>query len=166
MLGEDERPHLTSRDLRLLRRLAGEALDDLVARLEATLPAGGAGAAGDGARRSLTLAMAGEPLLEVTLDRTDLCLLAQRTFTPRGHRTSLAPAATAFADVAVPVAGRLGRAALAIDQIGALEPGDVLVLDRELDEAVELLVAGRDSPLRCDITERDGAIGLVVREPN
>lgn len=166
MLGEDERPHLTTRDLRLLRRLAGNALDDLVTRLETALPARAVGGAPDSGHRGLALSMDGEPLLELTLDGADLCLLARGTFAATRDGAALAPATVAVADVTVAVSGRLGRAALAIDQIGALEPGDVLVLDREADEPVDLLVAGRDSPLRCDITEHDGAVGLVVREPN
>src|SRR5687768_11853739 len=102
MLGEPERPNLSSRDLRLLRRVAGDALDDLVARLEAGLPDRDATDGAGQERWGLTLTMSGEPILSLSLDRHDVCLLARRTFAPLRAGGGLDPATAAVAEVRVP----------------------------------------------------------------
>jgi flagellar motor switch/type III secretory pathway protein FliN len=166
MLGEPARGDLTTRDLRLLRRLAGDALDDLLSRLEDTLPDDDAGSIGPEQERwGRVLAMDGEPILRVSLDRADVCLLARRAFGPTHAAGGLDRASVALAGVEVSIAAQIGRASLAIDEIGALEPGDILVLDREVNDPVDLVVAGRKSPLRCSLTDVDGAMGLIVCDP-
>lgn len=164
MLGEPERPNLTTRDLRLLRRVSADALDDLHAQLAAGLPARDLSGGTGPDRWGLVLAMAGEPLLSLSLDRHDLCLLARRTYAPVHAAGRLDPVAEAVAEVRVPIAARIGRASLAIDQIGALEPGDILVLDREADDLVDLVVAGVQSH-PCSLTDLDGAMGLIISNP-
>jgi len=165
MLGEPECPNLTTRDLRLLRRIAGEALDDLVTRLKADLPVGGSSDHQELERWSLAIGVAGDPILHLSLDRVAVCLLARRTFAPVRSVAGLERPTAAVAEVPIPVAGQLGRASLALDQIGSLEPGDILLLDREAEDPIDLLVAGHKSALRCSIIDLDGVLSLKVCEP-
>jgi flagellar motor switch/type III secretory pathway protein FliN len=165
MLGEEQRTDFTPADLRLLRRIAGEALDDLGERLGAILswPAG-AGEMDSGLPWSLTVSLSEHPCLHLTLDRSDLVRLVRQTFTPGVTATLPDAPLSAVADFPVPVAGRLGSASLQVDQIGSLEPGDVLLLDQLVDDPLTLVVAGFDSPLRCAIAEADGVLDLIISE--
>lgn len=165
MLGEEQRTDFTPADLRLLRRVAGEALDDLGERLGAMLswPAG-AGEMDSGQPWSLAVSLAEHPCLRLVLDRSDLVQLVRQTFAPGATATLLDTPLSAVADFPVPIAGRLGSASLQVDQIGSLEPGDVLLLDQLVDDPLTLVVAGFDSPLRCAIAEADGVLDLIISE--
>jgi hypothetical protein len=166
MLSEADRGDFTPADLRLLRRIGGEALDDLAQRLDAILPrpAGNSGAL-PGELWVLRIGIGGQTCLELSLDRGALSEMVRQTYSPEMQAASLDGISIALGDVAVPVTGRLGSASLELEQVVNLEPGDILVLDQLVDEPVALVVAERNSPIRCVIAEAGEAQTLTVYEP-
>lgn len=164
MLGEDERTSFTPRDHRFLRRLAGQAIDDLVAAIDQLLPGGdGSAATWVGRPWSLPIGPGVEPVLQVSIARSDLCLLARQAY-PRGAVGPLDTCGSALADMHVPISAHLGIATMDIAQFDVLEPGDVIVLDRPVTAPVKLLVAGRQTILPCTLSQQDGALVLHVAE--
>jgi hypothetical protein len=165
MLGEDDRTSFTPRDLKFLRRLAGQAIDDLVAAIDQLLPAGdGAGGVWVGRPWSLPIGPPAEPLLRVSIARADLCLLARHAY-PRRAAGPLDTRGSAVADMCVSVSAHLGMARMDVAQFDALEPGDVIVLDRSVSAPAMLLVAGRQTPLPCTVSQQDAALVLQLAEP-
>lgn len=165
LLGQKSRQSLTETDLRLLRRLAGRAIDDLSQRLEAVFP-GGSGRIGTSARKrwQLDIGPAADPILAIMLDESLLATVARTAFSPCRAPTPLFAASTAVEDIIVPMSGRIGAARLAIEQIDAIEVGDLLVLDETADALVRLNIAGRASDLRFSIGETDGRLTLTMQE--
>lgn len=165
MLGEAERTDLAPADLRLLRRVASEAIDDLAEKLEAILPKHpGVGGGWSDERWILEICLAGKSCLELSLDRSTLSLMVRQTYPARAAAPSLERISTALEGVSVTVAARLGTSNLDLEQIASLEPGDVLLLDQTLGEPLALAVAGRSSPLRCALTQSEEALSLTVCE--
>jgi flagellar motor switch/type III secretory pathway protein FliN len=76
---------------------------------------------------------------------------------PRRQRAAPASREQAIGTTRVDVRARLGSASLALAELRGLSPGDVLILDRGLEEPAELL-AGRDDQIlgrgRLDAAER------------
>lgn len=164
MLGEDERTSFTSRDHKFLRRLAGQAIDDLVAVVDQLLPAGeGSTGAWVGRPWSLPIGPAAEPLLQVSIARSDLCLLARAAY-PRHATGRLDTRSAALADMPVSISVHLGTATMDVAQFDALEPGDVIVLDRPVSAPAMLQVAGRQTPLPCTLSQQDAALVLHLAE--
>ena len=165
MLGEDERTGLSPRDHKFLRRLAGEALDDLVATVDQLLP-GGDRSAGNWLGRpwALSIGPAGDPLLQVSLARSELCLLARQAY-PRHAIGPLDTRSSAVTDLRVPISVHLGTATIDLAQLDGLEPGDVIVLDRPITAPAALQVAGRSTALSCTLGQQDATLVLHVAEP-
>jgi hypothetical protein len=165
MLGEENRSSFTLRDHKFLRRLAGRAIDDLAALIDALLPVDG-GSAGTwaGIPWSLPVGATGEPLMRISIARADLCQLAHQAF-PRGAASALASRGSAVADLRVSIGAHLGMTAMDIAQVAALEPGDVIVLDRQLSAPATLLVAGRQTALACTLRQKDASLVLELTEP-
>ena len=57
---------------------------------------------------------------------------------PAGPKCPLQPMATALADVRIPFEARIGKVELTLSELNELAVGDVLVLDRPLDQAVDI----------------------------
>src|SRR5688500_2763128 len=121
MLGEDERANFSPHDHKFLRRLAGQAMDDLVVAVDQLLPTG-EGSTGTWVGRpwSLRVGPAAEPLLQVSIARSYLCFLARQAY-PRGAVGPLDTCGSAVADMRVPISAHLGRATMDIAQLGMLE---------------------------------------------
>jgi hypothetical protein len=165
MLGEDERTGFSPRDHKFLRRLAGQAMDDLVAAVDQLLPDGdGSTGAWVGRPWSLSVGPRAEPLLQISIARCDLCLLARQAY-PRHANGPLDARGAAVAEMRVPISAYLGTATMDIAQFETLEPGDVIVLDRSVSAPATLLVAGRQTPLPCTFSQQGTALALHVAEP-
>ncbi len=164
MLREENRSSFTPRDHKFLRRLAGQAIDDLAALIDALLPVDGGGAGTwAGVPWSLTIGAVGEPLMRISVAKADLCHLARQAF-PRGSASVLASRSSAVADMPVSIGAHLGKATMDIAQVAALEPGDVIVLDRQLSAPATLLVAGRQTALACMLSQQDASLVLELTE--
>jgi hypothetical protein len=165
MLGEDARTVFSPRDHKFLRRLAGQAMDDLVGAVDQLLPGGdGPGRAWVGHPWSLSIGPSAEPLLQVSIARSDLCRLARLAY-PRHSACPLEARGASVAEFDVPISVQLGTATMDVAQFEALEPGDVIVLDQPITAPATLQVAGRRSPLRCTLGQEDGAFVLQLAEP-
>jgi flagellar motor switch/type III secretory pathway protein FliN len=165
MLGEPERTDFTPADLRLLRRVASEALDDLAERLEAALPKHSGMAGRSDERWAVKVSLAGRPCFELSLDRGALSSLTRQTYRPEAAAMSLDPCSTALDQVAVHVAAHLGSSTLDLGQVANLEPGDVLLLDQVVEEPLVLIVADRKSSLRGALSQSDKALAVTLCEP-
>jgi flagellar motor switch/type III secretory pathway protein FliN len=164
MLGDDDRSSLSPRDRKFLRRLASQAIDDLIASVDELLPGSdGLAATWVGKPWSLPIGPAAEPLLQVSIATSDLCLLARQAF-PQNAVGALDSRCSAVADMRVPISVHLGMARMDVAQFDALEPGDVIVLDRSVTSPASLLVAGRLTALPCTVSQQDSALLLHLAE--
>ena len=160
LFGGRARPNPTDADLVLLRRLAGRAIDDLQTRLDTALPA----TAGSGPVWRLSIGPGPRPPLAIEIPQASLVALARRSTSPRAARGVLTPRHDAVADRPLRCAALLGTATLAVKDIDALEPGDVLLLDQPVDAAIPLLVEGKPSHLRFAIDRLDEQVTLILQD--
>lgn len=166
ILGTGEQP-ANSRDLKLMRRLAGAALDDFTDRLRSAGFRADDKPQGNGGETEWVIAIegGGEGALKLLCSQECLAAVARQTFA----RTRL-PALTARRSVGVDnlethVGALLGRARLSIDALRSLEVGDVLVLDRPTADPLEMIVAGRPTRLRGNISDHHGQFALKLQDP-
>lgn len=157
LLGAKPRGDLTETDLRLLRRIAGDALDDLSERVGRVCPDT---ASVGGVRWRLTLGPGEREQLAITLPEAALAAIARRAFRPIARAVTLSSLRTAVADQSIDCAAWLGRAALSVEQFGALEPGDVLLLDQPVGDAVPLAIGGRPSDLMIALADGGATLSL------
>lgn len=144
LLGVRSRTDLTQADLRLLRRVAGDALDDLSDRVGHVC---GDVRASDGPRWRLKVGPDERGPLAITLPEAALATIARRVFKPIARAVTLSSLRAAVAERSVDCTAWLGRAALSVEQFGALEPGDIILLDQPVGDTVPLAIGGRLSDL-------------------
>ncbi len=166
---------VTETDRLLLDGLERRIVADLARQIEAALRVDGApretplattepwGAAG-GATLEITdengadIAQAAIPF-EALLGACKASMRAPRTDRPRPERVSAALAAQRLT-----LAARLGQAEIALSELRALAPGDVLVLDRDLDSPAELVVEGaRAVVAKAKLTDIGGRAALALQ---
>jgi flagellar motor switch/type III secretory pathway protein FliN len=161
-------------DLDVLEQVGGECLDDLKARVGATLalPSGTVWRVADeprhrgegfrrieiaGPSRSLVLA------LELGAERFARFVKAKLPLPP-----AMAPIPApdaALAQLRVQVSAELGRCAITVAELAALAEGDVVILDRALDAALPLSIEGRRARTgACMVVERAGAPALEISQ--
>jgi flagellar motor switch/type III secretory pathway protein FliN len=162
----------TAADRDVLRQLAERCLNDLRQRLAAAL--GFSGGEWRTEHEPIPLAQAQiypigiagkEPLLELTLSRALAVRAIKRAAAPGAHRSALRPLSDALAGQEVAVSAALGRSELSLNDLAALAPGDVLVLDRDVGAPAPLAVNGTASGGRATIEEAGGALRLTIVKP-
>lgn len=80
---------------------------------------------------------------------------------PAGSGRPLQPFSDALADEFVDVGAVIGRSTISLTDLSQLVAGDVLVLDRGVEEPIEITVNDSEEPLGfASITEDDGQIAL------
>lgn len=165
MLGQEPRQGLTDADLRFLRRLGSRALDDLQASVEALLPAGAAEmtVAGQPVWR-LTIGSDRTAWLAIALNQATFAAIARKVYPLTKPKSRLSSARDAVNDVVVPLSGRIGSARLAVEQIGGLEVGDLLLLDEAASAPLRLTVAGQPSDLYFAIDASSDRLTLTMQE--
>ncbi len=165
VLGQQPRQGLTDADLRFLRRLGSRAMDDLRAGVEAILPPGAVrtDAAAQPTWR-LTIGRGQQAFLAIALNQATLAAVARNTYSPTRAPSRLSPVQGALDDLAVPLSGRIGSARLAVEQIGALEVGDLLLLDEAPNAALRLTVAGEPSDLYFAIDDSGDRLTLTMQD--
>lgn len=168
VLGMDEQPKCTEQDLRLMRRVAGRALDDLQVRLEQGLGSGQATntiyPGENGATYSLLIGIVGGAQLAVECAAADLVALVRQTYPATSLPDDLQDASTAPETQPIKVAAHLGSASISIEQIAGLETGDILILDRSADASVHLRINDTPTDLPFALGEADGKITLELQE--
>ncbi|GAA4044781.1 FliM/FliN family flagellar motor C-terminal domain-containing protein [Parerythrobacter jejuensis] len=168
ILGSEAQTKLTDNDLRLMRRVAGRALDDLQSRIEQSLgssqsqPSGYAVASG--AIYSLLIGVVGGAQLAVECSAADLVQIVRGTFPVQQIEDPLDPRGEGYADAAVSVAAHLGATPITLEELSALDVGDVLVLDQPADAPTRLVIDGHTTDLPFAIVEQGGTITLELQD--
>jgi flagellar motor switch/type III secretory pathway protein FliN len=132
---------LCESDHQVLAAFAAQVVEDLTARLDALFE--GEAPPTDAPRIGLTVSIAGSEMLSLALPDFVLVPLlkskirAARTLddAPRGRMEALK-------SQRLGTEGILGNAELNLNDLGMLDVGDVLILDRRLNDSVELRISG------------------------
>ena len=155
-------------DRKLIAGLSERALADFCSLLAASFGVGGSvrwtprAVVADKewhAPRSAALAVGGECLLELVVE-TDLLVQLVRKAAKKPFTGKIQPFADGLRDQPVEVGAAIGRSRTRLDELTTLQPGDVLLLDRNLSEPVELAVNGAPSSRRCVIDTEEAALRL------
>lgn len=128
-------------DRALLERVAEPCLTDLRARLDAVAGGGAGFPVAQGPRWVATL---GDGLL-LGLSDALFATLVRRVLPPVAL-PPLRPGAQALAAIPIRIGAAVGRAAMSVGELRALEVGDVVVLDRPLAEPVAIMANGHPLP--------------------
>lgn len=154
------------RDLQFLRRLGAKAVDDLSVRIADVLPprTQDADRLASGPQWQLAIGPAEGPALAVTIGEPDLIALARKTYRPLAARGSMVGPREPLQEMPVTIAGIVGNARLAVEQIKSLEIGDVIVLDQKSDMPVRLVIEGRVTGLPVFIGQQDGRQTLSLQD--
>jgi flagellar motor switch/type III secretory pathway protein FliN len=142
LLGTSLHGHvLTERDHRLLDGLAGRALEDLVARCDrlvgaTDLPAAAARAA------IVTLRCPAGEIAKLELPHAALAGLVKASLADNhGKPMSISSRAEALEEATVEIEAVLGENIVRLEDIAGLAVGDILLLDRSLDEPAQIRIA-------------------------
>lgn len=169
ILGQADRKDLTDRDLRLLRALGGRALDDLETRLMQFLGRDEryASIGPDGGTEIYTLLIGriGEANLSIECEKSALIRTVLGTYpNDKTASAALEMRSAAYEDQKLSIAAFLGSATLSLEQIGELEVGDVIPLDRTSDTPALLMVGEQRSALACKLGQADNRITLTMQD--
>lgn len=104
----------------------------------------------------------GATLLEIALSEELIVRRVRAALGPAPDPRALSPLAVALSDQPVTVSALVGRSRLTTTELAGLSAGDVLVLDRDLDGAVEIAIGSRPKALRCTIDRRDDRLQLTI----
>jgi len=157
LLGTSLHGHvLTERDHRLLDGLAGRALEDLVARCDRLV---GAFPAPAETARVLVVTLrcpAGE-IAKLELPHAALAGLVKASLGDNhGKAMSVSSRAQALDEATVEIEAVLGENILRFEDVAGLAVGDVLLLDRSLDEPAQIRIAQAGVTLGAGVLSRDG----------
>jgi flagellar motor switch/type III secretory pathway protein FliN len=158
----------TERDASLLRGFETRMMADLASRVETALGIGMAGrnaatsaadpwALGASAICGIVAEADGAEAVRLAVPLEHVVAFRKAGLAPPRRRRASARREDALRPGKVGVEARLGSAELNIGELRSLAPGDVLVLDRGLDEPTELLIADGGQPFargRLDGAER------------
>ncbi|WP_379549924.1 flagellar motor switch protein FliM [Qipengyuania sp. DGS5-3] len=169
LLNSKKHPKYTDQDLRLMRKLASRALDDLQSRIEQSLgnsqPAASAYPIAGGASYSLLIGIVGGAQLAVECAASDLAQIIRQTFpTNQDNEDELKAREDSLLEQNVSVAASIGEASLTIEEIEKLEVGDIVMLDRAADAAVMLTVEDMQTDLPFALGEAGGKITLKLED--
>lgn len=168
LLDAKEPAKRTDQDVRLMRRVASRALDDLQGRIEDSLGSApsqsGSYPAESGATYTLLIGVVGGAQLAVECAAADLVQIVRQTFPTKTMTDQLDLRDDAFDEATVTVGASLGQASLSIEQLEQLEVGDILVLDRILDAPAQLTIQETLTDLPFALGEAEGKITLELQE--
>lgn len=148
-------------DQRVFSRLRASLLEDLAGRLRERLQFDAGGVTG----RMLRLVVRDEqasPMFSIALPRGPVSRLARSVLRP-GKRRGEPPRmmSEVLADSEVRLEAILGSAEIPLADLGRLAPGDVLVLDRRVDQPVDVRLKDTERPVCVARLEHDPA-GLAI----
>ena len=136
------RLELTEDDERVIDGFRQTLLHDLVAGLEAALPAGAPAEVGSefnsGPVAFELAAEDGRRVAVIETSRAALAAVRLAAMAPPGSRGDLVALRAALAEVPVQLSITLGSAALPVPEARRLAAGDIVILDRRLDEAFDV----------------------------
>ncbi len=155
----------TQTDLRLLRRIASRALDDLAARVKQAFPATTSAdlATYDQAEQrvfSLLIGSLGSAMIAFECSEIDLTTICRETFPSTDPASTLVSCNSAIEDVALNVAARLGATSISMGELSGLGVGDILILDQSSNVPTSLTINNHVTPLLCTIGESNNSCVL------
>jgi flagellar motor switch/type III secretory pathway protein FliN len=155
-----------ARDVKLMRRLAGDGLDDLISRIEQSgFAAAAAAGAADTSETGWVLTIGGRSgALRLLSPQSSLTAMLKGGFERTKLPRPLSARADSICDVDAKVSVLLGRARLSVDSLQSLERGDVVVLDRHSAASLDLVVADRPTDLSGKISELRGQLALEMQD--
>jgi hypothetical protein len=163
---------LTAADRRLLETLADGCAEDLGREIgrQCRLSAEGswrrsAGTAPFDAETFAVGALDGKPLLHVALDYALAVELIKSRSPVAPAAVPLRPIAEGVARQAVAVSALLGRCQLSLGDFSELAPGDVLVLDRDVEGELDLALGGHVTGARCSVEQDSDGLSLKLLDP-
>lgn len=81
------------------------------------------------------------PLVRLALPRALLAPVCKAALAPARAGAAMSPLIRAAGGSAIEIGARLGRAALPLGDFAALAPGDVLILDRQVEDGAEMVLS-------------------------
>ncbi|HMC93126.1 MAG TPA: FliM/FliN family flagellar motor switch protein [Allosphingosinicella sp.] len=140
----------TARDRLVLDDFGRRLMADLAARIEGAFAIPGALRdaperledpwSGGDTLAALCAFADGTEAIRIGLPAAALVPYRRRSAAPSRGKRGLATLAHALAPVRVPLQARIGTAILSVDELRGIAPGDVLLLDRAIDDPAEILV--------------------------
>lgn len=170
MLGVDAKNPRTEADLKLMRKIAAQALDDLQLRIDRELGAGSSatvlGSSGEnpGRQFSLLIGVVGQARLALECAEADLVRLVRKTFPARAPKHQLENPRSSCLTQPIGVAGRLGSATIELREIADLSIGDLILLDSKTQDSLSLMIENNPSQVRALLGESDGRVTLNIVE--
>jgi len=163
----------TERDAALLRGFEARMVADLAARIETALgicgraatdasPAADPWAGGAAALCAIVAEPDGAEALRLAVPLEHAIAFRKKGLPPARRRPRPTRRDAALAHAKVRIGARLGSAALTLGEFRSLAPGDVLVLDRGLDQPVELLADGGTQCFARGRLDRSERMTLIV----
>jgi hypothetical protein len=171
---EPERLVLSETDRDLIGGFTAAIADDLAATIEAALGLGPAEAeaqiavedpfAGDGGLLFAVNDRDERPLLQVAIPAAALVPFLKAAIAPARRRGApLARLGGAFESTAVRIEARLGAVTLPLGDLAGLAAGDVLILDRAVEDGAELALRPSGRPFaQAAITPGDSKLSLLL----
>jgi flagellar motor switch/type III secretory pathway protein FliN len=158
-------------DRRLVRVFERALVDDLAARAEGAL--GVAAAPGGlpppplGPMGGVIVAIsdeAGEELLRLAAPMEVLLPLCQASLPPPPPADRMGKVVQALSGADLTIEARLGVAKITVGDLRGLAPGDILMMEQDLTEAVEVFLAGTNAEFaRGKLLDLDGQLSLTLK---
>jgi len=151
---------LSEGDHAVLEAFAGAAMQDIVALLDENFRGD---PEDDGARLRIVLSLAGAELLAVTLPRHVLVpAMRGRLGAPRTGKDAPKSRLGALGSTKVTAEAVLGQVELALGDLHALGVGDVVILDRMLQDPVELRLSAGQPIARGKLSRNAGRVAIQL----
>ena len=168
ILGAKPHDKCNDMDLKLLRRLATRAVENLLDRVEEVFASLGMAAPArtpaSVVQYSLLIGIGGGAQLALECGQADLVYLSRSTFGKSQDLPMLDELESCFRDQRVNIEAHIGRACISVGQLADLEVGDTLVLDRLSNLPASLVVETRMADLPVSLAEAGGRITLELQE--
>jgi hypothetical protein len=152
-------------DRKLMRDLKHKIVSDLGETLSAIFTTTTRkGAAEDGWIGFELIAGDGHPILTITAPSSLLADFVHNALpAASGEMQLLSPLTSALSPTTVALSVSIGRAPLTLTEMAGLAPGDVLVLDRHLQDGAFVVPASGQSVLAGDLCEEEGHVAVCIR---
>ena len=163
---------LNAADKAALEALAGGCIEDLCTELARAFGLGGSAwerggvdLAGHEARCYAVGLGGGAPPIRIAVETSAAVGLIKAAAPAADKRPPLQPLRQGLSRQTVGLSARLGCCDLSVAELAALQPGDVLVLDRLLDDPLDLAVAGEPTRASCTVEQEGGSLHLKILKP-
>ena len=163
-------PSLQPNDRVIVDHLANRCLDDLLERLsdlvggqsESAAPVGARLEAQDWRQWEIIIDRGGRAI-RLALSSPAMVAIIKRQL-PEAPAVSVASLSSALDSQKTRVSLLLGRCSLKLKEVEGLGAGDVLILDRDMDDPIDLAVAGETASLRGKLEQADDRTIFTVNQ--